>query len=179
MEHYDIIYADPPWAETGGGRVKRGADRHYPIMKTKDIMSLEVPTAENAHLYLWVTNNFMADGLRVMDAWGFDYKTMITWAKDKIGLGQYFRGQTEHCLFGVKGNIPYKIVNGIRQQSKTIFHAPRLKHSQKPLEMIEIIEKVSDRNGFKKLEMFARSSKIGWDAWGNEIENNIDIIRNS
>ena len=178
MKLYNIIYADPPWNESGGGKYKRGADKHYPLMKTKDIMSLDVPSAENAHLYLWVTNNFMADGLEVMDAWGFKYKTMITWAKDRIGLGQYFRGQTEHCLFGVKGMIPYKIENGIRQQSKTIFHAPRLKHSQKPIEMINIIEKVSDREGFSKLEMFARRTVQGWDAWGNELKNNVEIIRN-
>lgn len=68
MKKYEIIYADPPWYESGGGKIKRGADRHYPLMKTKDIMALNVPSAENAHLYLWVTNNFMADGLKVMEA---------------------------------------------------------------------------------------------------------------
>jgi len=167
---YDIIYADPPWKESGGGKIKRGADAHYPLMKTKDIMKLVPPTNDNAHLYLWVTNNFMIDGLKVMEAWGFKYKTMITWTKDRIGLGQYFRGQSEHCLFGVKGMIPYKVVNGKRQQGTTSFHAKRMKHSQKPERMRDLIEKVSDREGFQKLEMFARMDSYGWDVWGNEVK---------
>jgi N6-adenosine-specific RNA methylase IME4 len=176
MKKYEIIYADPPWMESGGGKIKRGADKHYPLMKTKEIMELQIPSAENAHLYLWVTNNFMGDGLKVMEAWGFQYKTMITWVKDRFGLGQYYRGQTEHCLFGVKGMIPYKTVDGKRQQGTTVIHAPRSKHSKKPIEMIQLIEKVSDRDGFNKLEMFARDKKPGWDVWGNELENNVEIF---
>ena len=96
-------------------------------MKTKDIIKLNVSSiaAENAHLYLWVTNSFLSDGLKVMEAWGFKYKTTITWVKDRFGLGQYFRGQTEQCLFGVKGMIPYKTINRKRQQGTTVIHAPR------------------------------------------------------
>lgn len=172
---YQIVYADPPWNESGGGKIKRGADRHYPLMKTKEIMALNIPSAENAHLYLWVTNNFLPDGLKVMEAWGFKYKTAITWVKDRIGLGQYFRGQTEHCLFGVKGNLPYKLIDGKRQQGTTVIHAPRREHSQKPEEMRTLIEKVSDRDGFSKLEMFARRSAEGWDVWGNEVESDINL----
>lgn len=176
---YEIIYADPPWSESGGGKIKRGADRHYPLMKTKEIIQLDVPsiTADNAHLYLWVTNNFLQDGFKVMEAWGFKYKTMITWVKDRFGLGQYFRGQTEHCMFGVKGNIPYKTMDGKRQQGTTVIHAPRLKHSQKPEEMRKLIEKVSDREGFNKIELFARQEYEGWDHWGNEIQTQIDLIK--
>jgi len=176
IKKYEIIYADPPWNERGGGKIKRGADKHYPLMKTKDIMALSVPSASNAHLYLWVTNNFLPDGLAVMKAWGFKYKTIITWHKDRFGLGQYFRGQTEHCLFGVKGMLPYKIKNEKRQQGVTVFNAPRNKHSQKPIEMVRLIEKVSDRQGFNKLEMFARESRHGWDSWGNEINNDTELI---
>ena len=168
---YQIIYADPPWNEIGGGKIKRGADKHYPLMKTKDIIALPVQeiTDDNAHLYLWVTNNYMQDGLEVMRSWGFKYKTMITWVKDRFGLGQYFRGQTEHCLFGVKGMIPYKTVNGKRQQGTTVFHAPRTEHSRKPEQMRELIQKVSDREGFNKIELFARQNHDGWDVWGNEV----------
>jgi len=174
---YQIIYADPPWMERGGGKIKRGADKHYPLMKTKEIISLPVNTItyDNAHLYLWVTNNFLIDGLKVMDSWGFIYKTMITWVKDRFGLGQYFRGQTEHCLFGVKGNIPYKSINGKRQQGTTIIYSPRSKHSQKPNKMRLLIEKVSDREGFNKIELFARQKVKGWDVWGDEINNNKQI----
>lgn len=177
MKKYQIIYADPPWNEAGGGKIKRGADRHYPLMKTKDIAALKVKemAADNAHLYLWVTNNFLPDGLEVMKAWGFEYKTIITWKKDRIGLGQYFRGNTEHCLFGVRGNLPYKIENDKRQQGVTGFDAKRLEHSVKPLEMLEMIEKVSDRAGFNKIELFARDVKKGWDKWGNEVECDLNL----
>ena len=177
MRKYNIIYADPPWDESGGGKIKRGADRHYPLMKTKDIAALKVKeiAADNAHLYLWVTNNFLPDGLEVMKAWGFKYKTIITWKKDRIGLGQYFRGNTEHCLFGVRGNLPYKIENDKRQQGVTGFDAKRKEHSEKPLEMVEMIEKVSDRTGFNKIELFARDIKNGWDKWGNEIESDVSF----
>lgn len=178
MKKYQIIYADPPWNESGGGKIKRGADRHYPLMKTKDIMLLDVKgiSDDNAHLYLWVTNNFLQDGLDVMKAWGFTYKTIITWKKDRIGLGQYFRGNTEHCLFGVRGNLPYKIQDGKRQQGVTGFDAKRMDHSVKPCEMMEMIEKVSARNGYNKIELFARKKTDGWDNWGNEIENSIELI---
>ena len=174
---YDIIYADPPWKESGGGKIKRGADRHYPLMSTKDIMALPVTELcnEDAHLYLWVTNNYMADGLEVMKAWGFGYRTTITWVKDRFGLGQYYRGQTEHCLFGVRGFIPYKMEDGKRQQGVTFFEAPRTRHSVKPQKMRDLIEKVSSRPGFKKLEMFARTNVDGWDIWGNELPNSLDI----
>jgi N6-adenosine-specific RNA methylase IME4 len=95
---------------------------------------------------------------------------MITWQKDKFGLGQYSRGKTEHCLFGVKGKVPYKVIDGKRQQGVTGFTAPRDKHSKKPEEMRFMIEKVSYP---PYIEMFARESHEGWDAWGNEVEHTI------
>lgn len=166
---YKTIYADPPWKESGGGKIKRGADRHYQLMATKDIKALPVNQIadENCHLYLWVTNNFLKDGLEVMEAWGFRYVTMITWYKDgNLGLGQYFRGRTEHCLFGVKGKLPYKLLNGKRQQGQTGFIATRGRHSEKPKEMREMIEKVSYE---PRIELFARERFDGWDCWGNEV----------
>lgn len=252
MKKYKTIYADPPWMESGGGKIKRGADRHYPLMKTKDIISLPIQdlTDENCHLYLWVTNTFLQDGLEVMKAWGFKYKTMITWLKgrspineyvhwflkkdtinekdyknlyeagypiqsiakfsgndetniknilksqgfsvkkeksidldddniiekyDNPGLGQYFRGVTESCLFGVKGNLPYKTnEEGKRLQGLTGFVAPRTIHSRKPQEMRMMIERVSYP---PYLELFARQDFDGWDHWGNELTN--DVTMNS
>lgn len=165
---YKTIYVDPPWKETGGGRIKRGADRHYGLMPTIEIINLPVPEIadENCHLYLWVTNNFMKDGFKVLDAWGFRYVTMITWMKDRMGLGQYFRGISEHCLFGVKGNLPYKTLDGKRQQGKTGFTAPKSVHSRKPEEMRNMIELVSYE---PRIELFARTQSPGWDVWGNEV----------
>ena len=170
-KRYDIIYADPPWMERGSGKTCRGAQLHYPLMPTSDIIAMPVAAIakDNCHLYLWVTNNFLPDGLEVMSAWGFDYKTCITWAKDKIGIGQYFRGQTEHILFGVKGAIAYKIDEyGRRQQATTLINAPRTEHSRKPFTARQMIEKVSDRAGFEKIELFAREIYAGWDSWGNQ-----------
>jgi len=143
-------------------------------MKTRDIMKLVVDgfpvkhiPDENSHLYLWVTNNFLPDGLDVMEAWGFRYITAITWVKDRIGLGQYYRGLTEHCLFGVRGNLPYRSYpDGTRAQGVTSFHAPRTEHSVKPERMREMIEDVSYS---PYLELFARRETNGWDSWGNEV----------
>lgn len=181
MKKYKTIYADCPWNEHGGGKVKRGADRHYPLMKTKDIINMkdfiESISDENCHLYLWVTNNFLPDGLKVLDAWGFRYITKIDWFKNgKIGLGQYYRGLTESCLFGIKGKLPYKVIDGKRQQGVTGFAAPRGRHSQKPEFMREQIEKVSYP---PFVEVFARPQnndifvdpdRIQWDYMGNEAD---------
>ena len=165
---FKTVLADPPWYERGGGKIKRGADRHYPLMPTKDIMALNVKSIceDNCHLYLWTTNNFLPDALKVMESWGFTYKTMITWIKDRQGLGQYFRGITEHCLFGVRGNLPYKIINAKRRQGLTYITAPKTEHSKKPNELIDMIEKVSYPN---YVELFAREYREGWTSLGNEI----------
>jgi N6-adenosine-specific RNA methylase IME4 len=168
---YKTILSDPPWLAVGGGKIKRGADRHYPLMKTDDIVALtrEVlkgKVNEDAHFYIWVINNFLPDGFKVIEALGFRYITCITWLKDKQGLGQYFRGVTEHCLFAVKGHLPYKVVDGRRQQGLTGFFAVRRRHSEKPVEMYQMIEKVSYP---PYLELFARTKRKGWDCWGNEV----------
>ena len=172
---FKTIYADPPWFESGGGVICRGAQRHYPLMKTRDIMWFEVdggPVRDlaepNAHLYLWVTNNFLPDGLEVVQAWGFRYVTMITWAKNRIGLGQYFRGQTEHCLFAVRGSLPYRTTaEGKRAQGKTLLEADRQEHSSKPEAMRTMIELVSHP---PYCELFARHKAAGWQSFGNQIE---------
>lgn len=168
---YKTIYADPPWAERGGGKIKRGADAHYKLMKTADIMALpvkELIDPAGCHLYLWTTNNFLPDALRVVEAWGFEYITMITWMKDRQGLGQYYRGLTEHCIFAsTKKRLPYKILGDMRQQGVTGFFEPKRKHSQKPDKMRRMIERVSYP---PRIELFARQHTEGWDTWGNEIE---------
>ena len=171
------IYADPPWPERGGGKIKRGADRHYPLMAVHDIASYLTDTAidkliaPNAHLYLWATNNHLPDAFYVIDAWGFRYVTTITWYKQgNIGLGQYFRGMTEHCLFAVRGSLPYKLdENGKRMQGTTGFTAPKGRHSAKPQKMREMIERVSYP---PYLELFARETfpSKDWRFMGNEID---------
>ena len=142
-------------------------------MTNSDIAALPVGdlAARNAHLYLWVTNpkifgprNREAEVIPVdmMRAWGFTYVTLLTWRKGGApGMGFYFRGDTEHCLFGVKGRLP--IPAAIRESNHLT--APRTRHSEKPDRFYEMVERVSPG---PYLEMFARRRRYGWDAWGDE-----------
>lgn len=188
MKKYKTIYADPPWQERGAGKIKRGADRHYKTLATSVICGMFVRLGRiieyDCHCYIWVTNNFLPDGLAVMHRWGFRYITKIDWGKVKNpeqfglfdfdfepeeaqrGLGQYFRGSTESCLFGVRGRLPYK------GQGNTLILSERTKHSRKPKAMREMIERVSYP---PYLELFAREKTENWDVWGNEIESDIEL----
>ena len=164
---YKTIYADPPWEEKGGGKIKRGADRHYELMSNKELEQLPVmrlADESGCHLYMWVTNNFLEKGLALCKKWGFQYITLITWNKDRIGLGQYYRGLTEHCIFATtKQKLPYKVIDGKRAQGVTGFYEPKTIHSRKPVKMREMIEQVSYE---PRIELFARESHEGWDIWG-------------
>lgn len=174
IKKYKTLYIDPPWPERGGGKIKRGADRHYNLMSLDEIAALpvrELVDPEGCHLYLWVTNNYLKAGLDLLDKWGFEYVTTITWLKDRIGLGQYYRGVTEHCLFAVtKKRLPYKYELQLTGETKrcqgvTGFYEPKTTHSRKPAAMREMIERVSYG---PRLELFARETFPGWDCWGNE-----------
>jgi N6-adenosine-specific RNA methylase IME4 len=170
---YKTIYLDPAWNESGGGKVKRGADRHYPLLKTDEIIKivserLDGCVADNAHCYLWVTNNFLEDGLKLLKEIGFRYVTNICWAKPSIGLGQYFRGQHEICLFGVKGKLPSQAKpNNV----PTLITANKARHSQKPGAIYRYMELTSPA---PRIELFARRRRVGWDVWGNESISEID-----
>ena len=169
-EHYRTITMDPPWLERGGGKIKRGADRHYPLLKTHEIIEVVLasdewrPHPDGSHLYVWITNNFAKDGFHVMEALGFRFVTMRTWAKDRIGLGQYWRGQTEHVLFGVRGRLPAQVKTESTLVGKGL--VPRARHSAKPEVFYQEVEKVSPG---PYLEMFARERRPGWDCAGNEV----------
>ena len=171
---YQTILADPPWYQRGGGKSKRGADRHYSIMKEseiKEVMSsaLDGKIAENAHIYMWCANNHLPEGLRIMEHLGFRYITNLVWAKKYFGLGRYFRGQHEICLFGIKGRgfAVRKDANDISSLIGKCLIAPTV-HSKKPEQMYNLIEK---RSTGPYLEMFARNARDGWDSWGDEIDN--------
>ena len=162
---YQTILADPPWdiQQTGG----RGASNHYPVMTLDAIKRLGVRdvVAENAHIWLWVTNASILAGHEVMKSWGFTYKSCLTWIKPYFRLGVYLRNQTEHVLFGTRGNAPIQF----RSQG-TWFYAPVQDHSHKPEEQYAIIERCSPG---PYLELFARRRRPGWHAWGNEV--NCDV----
>lgn len=178
---YRTLYVDFPWPERGGGRIKRGADRHYPLMGqralTQHARVFADWAAPNAHLYLWVTNNYLLVAGRLIKQMRFRYVTAITWVKDKQGIGQYYRGRTEHCLFCVRGRLPYRVQeNGLRAQGQTVIYsppdlpdaieAPRREHSRKPEAFRQAIELVSPG---PYLEIFARRRYPRWDSWGNQI----------
>ena len=182
MIAYHTILADPPWEERGGGKICRGAQRHYPLMKVPEIIGYlrQIPVAQDAHLYLWVTNNHLQDGLRVMEALGFVYKTNLVWVKTKnggetvqIGLGQYFRGAHELLLFGTRGRQPYRTtVAGGRVTIPSVILSARREHSRKPDEQYTIAEAVSYP---PYIEAFARERRDGWDAIGNEAPGAIEL----
>lgn len=171
---YRTIVADPPWEYdrvTGLGG-KRAAADNYPTMTNAEIAALpvrEMSEPRGAHLYLWVTNPRLFreddDGLGprdIMAVWGFRYVTTLTWHKlGAPGMGWYFRGDTEHVLFGVRGKLA--IAEAARESNH--FAAPRTGHSTKPDRFYEIVERVSPE---PRLELFARRRRFGWDVWGNE-----------
>lgn len=187
--HYKTIYMDPPWRLIGGKgarsfRSGAGANHVYDTMRQSDLLALAVEvrrvTAPAAHLYMWSTNNFLPDALELVEAYGFKHVTMVTWGKTTgAAMGQYYRSNTEQCLFAVRGSLPYKLkvevtaaqVKGLaREQGSTLLLAPRtgLRHSEKPAEMRDTIERVS-HGPF--LELFGRRVPRNWDAIGNELED--------
>jgi N6-adenosine-specific RNA methylase IME4 len=167
---YKTIVIDPPWSETGGGRIKRGADKHYSVLSTPDIIKAvhQSPVWDNvdddAHLYLWATNSFLPDGLKVMDALGFRYITNICWSKNHMGLGQYFRGKHELCLFGVRGK---GFVNRTSDRTiSSVIEAKKTGHSRKPEAFYSMVE---HRSNGPYLDMFSRQKRKGWTCWGDEV----------
>lgn len=173
-EAFGTIYADPPWRFTN--RTGKMAPEHkrlhrYPTMTLNEIAELPVAriAKPQSHLYLWVPNALLAEGLEVMKRWGFTYKTNIIWYKirkdggpDRRGVGFYFRNVTEVCLFGTRGtNIR------TRQAGRTmpnIITSQKTFHSRKPSEMYKVIEECSYG---PYIELFSRSKREGWTMWGN------------
>ena len=172
---YETIYADPPWQfqnRTGKVAPEHKRLNRYPTMKLEDIMKLPVGDVadEKSHLYLWVPNALLPEGLQVMEAWGFEYKTNLIWEKtrkdgepDGRGVGFYFRNVTEILLFGIKGEKNRTLDPGRSQVN--LIRAMKKEHSRKPEEFIDLIEKCSNA---PYLEVFARGNRDSWDMWGNQ-----------
>ena len=173
------IYADPPWRfQNRTGKVAPEHKRlmRYETMTLDDIKELPVQeiSRDKCHLYLWVPNALLPDGLAVMDAWGFDYKGNIVWEKvrkdgqpDGRGVGFYFRNVTELLLFGIKKkSAPNRTLDPARSQVNLIRSMKR-EHSRKPDEVAEMIERCSSG---PYLELFSRGKRDGWDVWGNQAD---------
>ncbi len=189
---FDVIVVDPPWSYGGSTEQKNPiystAKLRYDVVgqggsgeinrktgagidKIISCVPLESWANENCHLYMWTTNPKLPFSFDVMRAWGFEYKTMLTWIKTRKdgapivgGMGFFFRGATEHILFGVKGRKPIPVE---KRLPNTIF-AERGSHSEKPQAFYDIVEKVSGEG--RRLDVFARKTRPNWFVYGNQIE---------
>ncbi len=169
LRKYKTIVIDPPWEYKDKLSPKHGRVP-YKVMDMNQLKALPVGqlAANNSHLYLWTTNAFIKEAFDLLESWGFKYKTMITWIKPNgLGLGYYWRNNTEHCLFAVKGRKKVK-----RNDMWNIVIAPRRKHSEKPPELMACVEEMSP---WPRLEMFSRSKRNGWDVWGDEVDSDITL----
>lgn len=174
---FKTILADPPWQFTN--RTGKIAPEHkrlsrYQTLSLREICDIPVQVAADnpAHLYLWVPNALLPDGLEVMKAWGFTYKSNIIWHKirkdggpDGRGVGFYFRNTTEIILFGIRGSLR-TLPPGRRQVN--IIKSQKQEHSRKPDELYDIIEACSPG---PYIELFARGTRDGWYSWGNQADS--------
>ena len=174
---FRTVLADPPWQfENKTGKVAPEHKRlaRYSTLTLQEIMGLPVPRVviEPAHLYLWVPNALLQEGLKVLEAWGFRYKTNIVWHKirkdggpDGRGVGFYFRNTTELLLFGVRGRNARTLAPGRTQVN--VIRSMKREHSRKPDEQYDVIESCSVG---PYLELFARGARPGWTVWGHQAD---------
>lgn len=160
------IYADPPWLY-GNQATRASTDNHYVGMSVDDICALPVAdlAAETAHLHLWTTNGFLPEAFRVIEAWGFTYKSCLVWIKPQMGIGNYWRVSHEFLLLGTRGQCVFTEHNHM-----SWLQAERGRHSAKPAEIRHIIERVSPS---PRLELFGRAAQPGWIVWGNEVSRDL------
>lgn len=174
---FRVITADPAWMYDK--RKEDGTQRGqtlYPTMTVKEICALGDQVRRVAYfdsvLWLWITNAHLVAGVHkeVLDAWGFTGKTILTWHKPKMGTGDWLRGKTEHCILAVRGNPTVDLTNQttaflLDGDDGFYFEAPVGEHSEKPPQFYEFVETLCPGS---KLEMFSRSTRPGWQAWGAE-----------
>jgi len=173
---FDVLYVDPPWQYNNkkmGGSHKSGASQKYTTMSLQQLIDLkqyiDPVVKNNSCLFLWGTTPMLPEAFQLMKAWGYKYKTLFTWDKGGYKTGYWFRGQTEHCLFGIKGRVA-----AFRSGEKNIFFEKSESHSKKPIAMWGIIKKVLWNK--EVLELFAtQQSKPLWTRIGKEVTGN-DII---
>ena len=162
---YQVIVSDPPWKyDTRAEDTSHRGKNQYPDMTTEEICALPVGALaqDDCLLWLWTTNAFMRDAYRCLDAWGFREKTILTWDKELLGLGDWLRNVTEHCILAVKGKPVVALTN-----QTTIIREKRREHSRKPVAFYSMVEALCPGS---KLEMFSRSPRDGWGVWGAETE---------
>jgi len=180
-DNYRTIVADPPWLPTLGAtwnssyNDKARPHRRYPTLTLAAIKALSVPSSEQSHLYLWAIAQHVDWAYEVAGSWGFEPIILWTWHKPGLGVGR-FRCNSEHVLVCRKGSRhgnPFGAGGRHAQATEgTVFKWPRHKHSEKPGEFFSLVESLSPG---PYLEMFARTPRLGWDVWGNEVPCDTDI----
>lgn len=164
-QRYPVIYADPPWRYDYTETEARAIENQYPTMDLDAICRLPVRqlATEDAVLFLWGTSPKLVEALRVIEAWGFTYRTCAVWHKPQIGMGYYFRQQHELLLVATRGNLP---APAPANRVGSVITADRTAHSAKPAEFAESIERMYPT--LPKIELFCRAPRAGWSVWGNQ-----------
>jgi N6-adenosine-specific RNA methylase IME4 len=161
---YDVLVIDPPWNygtqyDAGGRRVANP----YPEMTQQELLALNIPSADNSVMFLWTTQRFIWDARELLEAWGFEYRNIIVWDKQNIGMGDLFRMQCEFCLVGIKG----KPLLDNNRAHRDIIQEPRREHSRKPDAFYDMVDALCVG---RKLDFFSRQQRQGWVAYGNDTE---------
>ncbi|MHC4621547.1 MAG: MT-A70 family methyltransferase [Planctomycetota bacterium] len=161
---FQTVYADPPWGYDNQG-TRAATDKHYKTLAVDQICELPVEqlVENNAHLHLWTTNAFLFEAKQVMEAWGFEYKSVLLWVKPQLGIGNYWRVCHEFLLFGLRGKLTMR---DARKKKLSWLQHDRLRHSAKPAKFRKLVEEVSYP---ERLEMFGREAHKGWWVYGDEI----------
>ena len=162
---YGVVYADPPWQYDFMGTNSRKIENHYFTMDLDEICNMKVQNVcyDDCVLFLWATSPKLEEAFRVIDSWGFTYKTCMVWVKDKIGMGYYARQRHELLLIAAKGRLPPPLPP---DRPDSVIEYPRGKHSEKPDLVYGLIEKMFPESS--RIELFARSKRKGWKSWGNQ-----------
>jgi N6-adenosine-specific RNA methylase IME4 len=158
---YDVIVVDPPWPYgTKYDPNGRRAANPYPEMSLDDIKAIELPASDDCVLWLWTTHKFMRYSFDILDAWGFRDVAIITWVKDRMGLGTHIRSQSEFCIMALRGKPTINLTN-----QTTVVNGKLKEHSRKPDEFYEMVNSLCV--GYK-LDYFSREQREGWDQYGND-----------
>lgn len=163
---FGTIYADPPW-QYGNQGTRAATHNFYETMQPAEIAALpiKVLAADDSHLHLWTTNAFLFESKAIMEAWGYEYKSVLVWVKPQMGIGNYWRVSHEFLLLGIRGQCPF-----LDRSQMSWIETSRLEHSEKPNIFRRAIELVSPT---PRLELFGRRIEEGWAVWGNEVSRNL------
>jgi N6-adenosine-specific RNA methylase IME4 len=174
-KRFGVILADPPWRYTilsSDCLMNGSAADHYLTSDLETIKALDVPSiaADASVLFLWATGPMLPEAVAVMDAWGFAYKSQMVWIKDKMGTGYWIRSRHENLLIGTRGDVPSPSQG---TQAESVFEARRGRHSEKPVIVHEMIERMFP--SLPKIELYARAARPNWSCWGNEAPATLEM----